>query len=110
MENGILLRVVPGKKSAEDLRLEWQIPGGEWRAVTMATGAIMADFWYENEDVLYPRAAGFKGGEKYAQYLGVAMREGWGVADATLQSEKTASKTSASPIALVDDPFADLDF
>jgi hypothetical protein len=94
------MRVVKGKKAEDDLRFEWQVPGGEWRAVTMAAGGIMADFWYENEDVLYPPSAGFLGGEKYAQYLDQAMREGWDAADAVLQGEKAASRTSATPTLL----------
>jgi hypothetical protein len=96
MVDGIRFRTVQGYKSERDVRLEWQIPGGQWRAISMVAGAIMADAWYCNEDVLYPREAGLLGGEKYAKYLGVAMREGWQAADAILQSEKAASRTSAA--------------
>ena len=116
MVDGIRFRIVQGKKADNDLRLEWQIPGGEWRAVSMAAGAIMADFWYENENVLYPPERGLLGGEKYSQYLGTAMHDGWEVADAVLQTEKAASRTAASRPAFVididdaDDPFADLEF
>jgi hypothetical protein len=59
MVDGIRFRTVQGYKSERDVRLEWQIPGGQWRAISMVAGAIMADAWYCNEDVLYPREAGF---------------------------------------------------
>lgn len=86
---GIHLRVVTGKKSPDDLRIEWLTSEG-WIAIPMAAGAVMADFWYENEDVLYPPPA--MGGRKYLSYLATAARDGWEAADATLQAERAAKR------------------
>ena len=93
--SGVRFRVVLGSKTARadatghrgrDLCLEWQTVVG-WRPCEMAVGALFADFFYDNEDVLYPRPIG-QGGNKYRSYLYHAMKEGWQVADGVLQFEK----------------------
>jgi hypothetical protein len=89
---GLPLRVVPGYKAPDDLRLEWLTPDG-WRPVTMAAGAILADFWYENEEVLYPPPAA--GGHYYLSYVNQAAHEGWEVADARLLAERQAKQERA---------------
>ena len=88
---GLPLRVVPGRKSSDDLVMQWRV-NGEWWSIPMAATAIIADFWYENEDVLYPPTRGFLGGRKYTRYLRKAIEEGWESAEAELQSEKAAKR------------------
>lgn len=77
--DGIRVRIVPGYKrtrgDADDLRLEWETPSG-WRAVSMATVLAMADFFYENEDALYPPPR-YQGGRYWADALTRAMQSGW---------------------------------
>jgi hypothetical protein len=83
---GVPFRVRHGRKSPTDLVLEWLTPEMEWRAVPMLAGGVIADFWAENEDDLYPPPA--QGGTKYMRYIRQAIEEGWVVADAQLEAEK----------------------
>lgn len=83
--DGLRFRVTQGVKSPDDLRLDVKADGS-WRAVHMRLGAFLADFFFENEDVLYPPPA--KGGRKYLTYLRDATRYGWTKADAVLRIER----------------------
>lgn len=85
------MRVVRGRKSAQDLKLEWLV-GGQWVAVPMAAAALLTDFFYENEDCLYPPPAA--GGEYLLAYLRQAAENGWQSADARLQNEKLAAQAA----------------
>lgn len=79
-------RVAAGSKSPNDLKLEWHVDGW-WRPVRMQTGFFLADFFYENEDVLrerYPGVKLFEGGEMYQRLSRVAGREGYEVAQQML--------------------------
>lgn len=86
------LRVVEGHKAVMepgeiDLRLEW-FTDGRWRPVPMSAGALMADFFAENEEIRYPQSMGYKGGRYYLSYLRTAATHGWRVAESTLQAER----------------------
>lgn len=83
--DGLRFRVCRGKKAPADLRLD-VMTGGTWRAVHMRLGAMLADFFYENEDVLYPPPA--KGGRKYLDYCRDAAKHGWEKAEAVLRIER----------------------
>jgi hypothetical protein len=66
--DGLKWRVVKGRKSPDDLRLEHMTPRG-WRPTAMALLFMLTDFWYENEDLLYPKPR-YQG----AEYLLRAVR------------------------------------
>lgn len=66
--DGLRWRVVKGRKSPDDLRLEHMTPKG-WRPTAMALLFMLTDFWYENEDLLYPKPR-YQG----AEYLLRAVR------------------------------------
>lgn len=89
--DGLHFRVVQGAKSPEDLRLELELGSG-WRPVNMSWGALMADFFFENEDVLYPpeerHLHGRIGGQYYLNYCARAAREGWQESDYGMRGEK----------------------
>lgn len=86
-------RVVAGKKGPDDLRLD-QLVDGKWVAVRMAVGGMMADFFFENEEVLYPPPA--KGGKKYLDYVRDAARFGWERAEAALRVERAVKNMQPS--------------
>lgn len=97
-EAGLPFRVVVGRKAPADLRIEWLTPSG-WRAVTMGAGALLAAFFCENEDVLYPPPAA--GGRYYMRFLEQAVSEGWEAATKRLAEERQAKERSAAPVLLV---------
>ena len=74
--SGIHFRVVQGQKSPNDLKIEWLTAFG-WRPIEMDAAALLADFFYENEEALYPQTNGYKGGQKFWEFLRHAMRHGW---------------------------------
>lgn len=84
--SGLHFRVVRGSKSPDDLRLEWST-GGQWWPVHMAAVALMADFFYENEDRLYPPPR-YRGGRYFLDYLYESVIKGWERADLKLRLEK----------------------
>jgi hypothetical protein len=94
--DGVFYRVLRGRKEAprgaEDLRLEHRVDG-VWRPVRMQTGAMLADFFFENEDVLYPRPR-FNGGTEYLSYLWDAAYTGWEHSEGRLQEQKTRRRES----------------
>lgn len=103
--SGFNFRVVRGSKSADDLRLE-VLAMGRWRPVRMSLGFFLADFFYENEDVLYPRephdparclkpgcdGSKHRGGQKYIGELRKAGRQGWQATDAFLEAERAEQR------------------
>lgn len=99
--DGVWFRVVPGKKSPDDLKLEMLVPkrnvdgsvGTKWLAVHMSLGALLADFFYENEDILFPPEDGYKGGEYHSKHLRQAEEEGYEAATKTLRA--TQAKKAA---------------
>lgn len=74
--DGIQYRVVPGRKGPDDMRLEKHL-NGEWQPVRMEAGFMLADFFFENEHVLYPRAKGYRGGFEYLKAIQFAAQNGW---------------------------------
>jgi hypothetical protein len=98
--DGVRFRIVRGKKvtklgeSGKDLRLDIKTPAG-WRPVHMRLGAFLADFFGENEEILYPpfTPEGYKtpwqGGRKYLNYLRAAWQYGWEKAEGELQRERS---------------------
>ena len=95
--DGISFRIVRGRKGPNDLRLDWYVDG-QWRPIHMRIAALLTDFFYENEDVLYPPPA--KGGQKILDYLRWAAKNGWEKAEAGLRAERELKR--ARPV-LFDD-------
>jgi len=91
---GVYIRCVPGRKAPDDMKLEIRVSHGreyipdEWRAVPMTLVAYMTEFFYKNEDNLYPPEEGYLGGEKFLQFLHDAVRNGYETATAGLEWEK----------------------
>lgn len=88
--DGVRFRVRRGKKTprgpGEDLVLEWFV-GGRWQPIKLRIAALITDFCFENEDVLYPPSQ-FKGGMDCVEYLKTAVVYGWDKADALLNVER----------------------
>jgi hypothetical protein len=85
-------RVVAGRKetkspATEDLRIEWPVDG-RYVPIPMMALAVLADFFYDNEEALYPRVNGYKGGRKPKAYMTWAADHGYERAEAGLQAEK----------------------
>jgi hypothetical protein len=89
---GIRLRVVQGKKSPDDLRMDVFV--GRWVAVPMWLVFLLTDFFCENEDVLYPPPR-YAGAAKFMRYIAGAPRVGWDVADEQLEAEKQRKRDAA---------------
>jgi hypothetical protein len=95
---GVRIRVVKGRKAPNDMKLE--ICCNEdatsleqrWQAVPMTLVAYMTEFFYKNEDVLYPRSEGYLGGEKFLMFLRDAVENGYETATAGLEWEKAGSR------------------
>lgn len=90
--DGIWFRAVAGYKGPDDLRLEWY-RSGEWWPVSMVVGAMMADFFCENEDYLYPPGQGHQGRAKYLTYLARAAQDGHKQANQQLMAEKVNKRS-----------------
>lgn len=75
-----------GRPVTGDLRLELWVP--EWTPVKMALGFLEADFYYQNENRLYPQNLGFQGGERYLNFVRGAAYLGWEAAVAQLDDER----------------------
>lgn len=89
--DGIRYRVIEGRKGPDDLRLERRVDG-EWRPVKMESGFMLADFFFENEQVLYPRAKGHRGGFEYLRALQDATRHGWETTQRRLSAQQQQSR------------------
>lgn len=85
--DGVAFRVVEGRKAPGDLRLEVQARNGLWRPVTMRMVFFLADFFFENEELLYPPPR-YLGGAKFRRAVKQAMEKGYKQADASLQVER----------------------
>jgi hypothetical protein len=89
---GVPYRVVKGVKfrgvnpEENDLVLQWFV-NGQWRAVDMKAGALMADFFYENEEYAFPQERGFLGGNYYLAYINGAAQSGWQQANKRLRNQ-----------------------
>ena len=85
-------RVVEGRKSEDDLRLDLLVP--RWTAVPMGLGFLFADFFYENENVLYPPSR-YRGGQMYLDFCGGAAHLGWEHARQLLAEQRLAKTVAA---------------
>ncbi len=88
-------RVVEGYKGPADLRLEWRIARA-WQPIPMAHAALHTDFFYENEDVLYPPTDGYQGGNYFMTFLRNSATDGWHSAVAKLEDEKKNKRRNVS--------------
>lgn len=89
--HGAMFRIVKGKKSADDLRLDMWLgtrTEGQWVPVKASWLFLMSDFIYENEDALYPPGGRRRGGEKFMDALREAVDHGWVAATQTLEEER----------------------
>jgi hypothetical protein len=82
-------RVVPGKKDPNDLVLE-VLKAGTWHKVTMDHAFLYADFFYENEEVLYPPP--YRGGHYFLRRLKDAAVLGWRHEAQRLKDQKQAKR------------------
>lgn len=103
--DGAMFRIVEGKKSDDDLRLDMFIgvlgAGGEyvgsWVPVKASWLFYMFDFLWENEHALYPPSTGAKGGEYLTEHMAIARDFGWQAARRRLETERrTAAERRAS--------------
>lgn len=95
--DGVWYQVVEGVKSADDLRMDILVPtmgldglyGRKWQPIHMSHSAIVADFLYDNEEVLFPRGVGNNlGGVKHRNHLRLSEEEGWEAAMKKLRGEQ----------------------
>jgi len=84
--SGIEFRVEQGRKHPDDRVLLWWSQEYGWKPIEMTVGFLLADFFFENEEVLYPKPA--KGGDYYLDACEVAARNGWRQADEQLKAAK----------------------
>ena len=90
--NGVVFRIVEGvKEPPGDLRLEVLADEG-WVPASMTLGFFLADFFYENENHLFPPSNGFEGGEMYIDACRDAGQSGWRKAAEVLQEQKRQSR------------------
>jgi hypothetical protein len=90
--NGIEWRISEGQKpvrreGAIDMRLDIRTPGGEWRAVPMHLGFLMADLFFQVEEALYPQPR-WDGGNKYIRAVHRAVQHGFEAAARELDEER----------------------
>lgn len=93
--DGLRWRVVKGKKTSlvpgeDDLRLEHMTPQG-WRPTAMALVFMLTDFWYENEDVLYPKPR-FQGADYLLRAIKRAALNGFQSEVDRLEGEKVRKR------------------
>lgn len=88
--DGLSWRVVKGRKAPGDLRLEHMTTSG-WRPTAMALVFMLADFWYENEDLLYPKPK-FQGADYLLRAIERAAKNGYQSEVERLEGEKLAKR------------------
>jgi hypothetical protein len=85
---------MPGKKARDDLRIDWATTNG-WAAVRMVTVFMLADFFYENEDYLFP-VGRYRGGAMFLDAVRDACLNGWTGADERLEEQKRAKERTVN--------------
>jgi len=86
--DGIPFRILRGKKKPDDLVLELYA-GGQWRRIRMDLGFLLAAFFFENEEVLYPPSGRRQiGGDYYMRECWDAIYYGWESAAQKLRQER----------------------
>jgi hypothetical protein len=83
---GVHYRVRQGRKGQTDLILDIRTDG--WVPAPMNLGFLLSDFFQQNEDRLYPPAAGGQGGGYYRRELDYAAQFGWRACVAKLKRER----------------------
>ncbi len=102
--NGMWFRIVPETLASSPLRKGnghmilqyWRAAGqypdglqpGKWLEVKMDAGFMMSDFFFREEEAMYERERGFRGGYKYMQACWQAVHNGWDHAARTLCMER----------------------
>ena len=87
--SGVELRIVHGYKSPDDLRIEWwDEKKSKWRPIHMELAAVLVEFFFDNEERLYPRTSGYKGGQKFWDYLVSSVAQGFELSTGVLLGEK----------------------
>ncbi len=76
MFQGVRFRIVPGTKRPGDLRLEWLGNGRYWLPLSYEPVGFLIDFFFENEDRLYPRPT-YQGGDYFMAFLRASVRHGY---------------------------------
>lgn len=86
---GIELRVVQGRKSPDDLRLE-MLQDGWWRPLPMALTFLELDFYVDNEGALtmYRNHWKFNGESFFLRVLWKVLAEGWQAAADELAEQR----------------------
>lgn len=92
---GVSWRVVQGRKSPSDLRLDLYVP--RWVPPSMTLGFLFADFYAQNERTLaeegyLARSVAAQPGQRYLNFLTAAMEPwiGWEGARDQLEYERKA--------------------
>jgi hypothetical protein len=89
--SGVKVRIVQGKKSPDDLRLEIRTNG--WVPASMVLNFVMADFYAQNEHTLQNarvigKTCGQTAGARFIHFCKGAQTLGWRIAAAQLKSER----------------------
>ncbi len=93
---GMEFRVERGAKTKGDawkygdLVLYWKTPSG-WQKVPLDFVFLCADFFSENEEILFPSRLDYEGGRKPIREIGVAARAGYQAARSKLFDERAAA-------------------
>lgn len=97
---GVNWRVVQGKKSRSDLRLELFV--AQWIPPSMSLGFLFADFYAQNERTLAEEGylaswVADDPGARYLRFLAAAMEPGigWQVARDQLEIERALKRAAA---------------
>ena len=91
--SGGYFRVTQGRKCAEDRVLElYSSIEGRYIKVGFDLLGMLYAFLYENEEVLYPRQDGYKGGGKVSEHCRIAQRQGWEHAAQVVAAERRAKE------------------
>ena len=110
--NGMWFRIVPEELASSPLRKGnghmvlqyWQAAGhypdgshrpARWREVKMDAGFMMSSFFFHEEQAMYARERGFRGGYKYMQACWEAVHKGWSYAAQTLCLERKRKASRA---------------
>lgn len=86
----IRYRVIQGAKKPGDLVLQLYV-NGRWQRIRMELGFLLAAFFFENEEVLYPPSGSRHiGGDYYMRECWDAIYYGWESAAQKLRKERAA--------------------
>lgn len=85
--SGMDFRVRQGRKAPDDIVIDWCTSSG-WVPIGFDVLGLLHDFFYENEEVLYPSPMGYMGGAKVTDFERFAVKHGHDAAIHRLESEK----------------------